>query len=523
MSVRQITDAVKSYVDTKSYDLLVVFYSGHGILKDSLTEQWLLSDAPDYPSESVNLFSSASFARKTGVPHIVFISDACRSQPDNKLILEVTGSSIFPNLQQAPKPSVVDVLWATQPGDPANEVREKDAVGSFRGIYTECLLEALSGTIKTVMQDVSGSNDSIIPCYDLHEYLVTEVPERAAQAKTSLYQQPDANILSRPPQHIARFDKPEENEKLKMGLIKPGDFQLELKSFRNMPVMSKQLGRTDEFDTAFVYNREYLPRLTREDSRWLSDRADLLELEDRLYIEPIQFNSLDRKRASKDIDAYTRPELIGTLANSDRRVKFFHWQNDNILPVLQLDNYLTYVSSKNGVITDMEYYPIHSQGLSDVLNRRQFIRRKQLNDQFRTGDRTVESERYYREASLLKTSGALDPSLTLYLSYLYLQQGELTKLFDVLHHTTRDHVLPDVLLLNEIYHSRKMQFRYRLARFTEQNSFFYPQLTRGWSLLPESKLFQTEHTKVLGKHLVPGLWTTFHKKAFSYIENHLIP
>src|SRR5262249_8419340 len=70
---------IRAFVNKGTYDQLLVYFAGHGILKSAYWEQWLLSDANNDPNEAVNLESSIKYGRNSRIPHLVFVSDACRS------------------------------------------------------------------------------------------------------------------------------------------------------------------------------------------------------------------------------------------------------------------------------------------------------------------------------------------------------------------------------------------------------------------------------------------------------------
>lgn len=108
-----------------------------------MNEYWLLSGAPRNPQEAVNVCASEDLARYCGIPHVVFISDACRTAADLINAQNVTGSSIFPNEQNSEAANPVDLFFACRLGRPAHEVRDvQSAVQEFKAIYTQELLAA---------------------------------------------------------------------------------------------------------------------------------------------------------------------------------------------------------------------------------------------------------------------------------------------------------------------------------------------------------------------------------------------
>ena len=82
VTVAQIYTAVAKVVEAQTYSQLLIFFSGHGILKAPDCELWLLSGSPDNPNEAVNVSGSIWAARNSGILYLVFVSDACRSSTD---------------------------------------------------------------------------------------------------------------------------------------------------------------------------------------------------------------------------------------------------------------------------------------------------------------------------------------------------------------------------------------------------------------------------------------------------------
>ena len=135
VSVDDICGAISDFVNRQTFDLMIVFFSGHGILKGPEYELWLLSGAPDNTNEAVNVPGSISLARNCQIPHVVIISDACRSIANTSRLNQIGGSEIFPNkIPQSPRPEV-DVFYATLPGDPALEVSADKAIDNYKGIF----------------------------------------------------------------------------------------------------------------------------------------------------------------------------------------------------------------------------------------------------------------------------------------------------------------------------------------------------------------------------------------------------
>ncbi|MCU7812869.1 MAG: caspase family protein, partial [Candidatus Thiodiazotropha sp. (ex Notomyrtea botanica)] len=96
VTIGKVKDAVKNIVNKGNVEQLLVYFAGHGV-NIRYSEYWLLSDAPDDPDEAVNVRGSALLAAYCGIPHVILISDACRTAADGIQAQFVTGGQIFPN------------------------------------------------------------------------------------------------------------------------------------------------------------------------------------------------------------------------------------------------------------------------------------------------------------------------------------------------------------------------------------------------------------------------------------------
>jgi hypothetical protein len=194
-----IKQAVTSFVNQPSLTQLVVYFSGHG-MSVAFNEYWLLSGAPDDPNEAVSLVECFELAHMSGIPNVVFISDACRSSsPDFQSGL-IHGTLIFPNRPAPPGASQTDVdrFLATGPG--AASFEAKVAADSYQAIYTTTFLDAFAHPYSGMVQTVGP--DSVIPNYKLKDFLSKEVPRRLGNIDPKYVQYPDTRIESRDNNYI---------------------------------------------------------------------------------------------------------------------------------------------------------------------------------------------------------------------------------------------------------------------------------------------------------------------------------
>ncbi|MFG2988274.1 caspase family protein [Streptomyces sp. NPDC048257] len=199
-----VFDAVKRYVELHTIEQLIIYFSGHGVNNNG-SEYWLLSDAPGNPNEAVNVARSMRLAERCGIPHVVLVSDACRTAPASIQADDVTGSAIFPNL---PVGAVavngdVDIFYACRLGEPSYEIADPaESSRSYRALYTEVLAEALDGAYGYLRERVTDDAEAydVVRPYPLRKALPDLVNRRIIDLKatTTLMQEPDSKVCSDP-------------------------------------------------------------------------------------------------------------------------------------------------------------------------------------------------------------------------------------------------------------------------------------------------------------------------------------
>jgi hypothetical protein len=204
----QLLRAISDYVDAGVYEQLLVYFAGHGI-NLNYSEYWLLSAAPKDAQAAVNMRGSALQAAFCGIPHVVMISDACRTFAESRQMHGVTGSVIFPNDPRPGRERPVDLFYACTLGRAAYEVRAPDrAAASFSAVYTGVLLAALRGDYREAVdwRDEAYREGFVRP-RALRKVLDEEVPQALARAGVApgTFQEPDAHIVSDGPVYLAHL------------------------------------------------------------------------------------------------------------------------------------------------------------------------------------------------------------------------------------------------------------------------------------------------------------------------------
>ena len=199
VEIAAIKKAVKAIVEKGTIDQLVVYFAGHGV-NNARSEYWLLTDAPDDPQAAVNVEGSVALARYCGIPHVVMLSDACRTAAEGIQAQGVKGSEIFPNEDSADE-SPVDQFYACKLGRPSHEVRDPATTSKeYTALYTQALCEVLDGTRDDPVTWVEEGAESVgyVRPRPLRDYLSVEIPKRlsALHLETAVIQEPMARVVS---------------------------------------------------------------------------------------------------------------------------------------------------------------------------------------------------------------------------------------------------------------------------------------------------------------------------------------
>ncbi|MGE3966029.1 MAG: caspase family protein [Planctomycetota bacterium] len=197
--------AVSTAVNAGDVTRLFIFFAGHGVSKGLDTDFWLLSPGPDNPNEAVNVASSLRHARRSGVKHVAVFADACRTAA-GKPQQGVDGYVIFPNQQRADRIEL-DEFYAAQSGQAAQEVVPDDAIERSFGVFTECLLAALTGADREAAElvQVEGQPTLAVTAKSLASHIQDAVEAKLEAIPGAAVQMPDPRPGSYPPNVLARL------------------------------------------------------------------------------------------------------------------------------------------------------------------------------------------------------------------------------------------------------------------------------------------------------------------------------
>lgn len=542
-----IKNAIKKIAGKKIYDQLIIFFAGHGILRAPDYELWLLSGAPEDVGEAVNVPGSIHLSRNLGIPHVVFISDACRSRANTILLSQVEGGSIIQNaIPRQPRPAV-DIFYATLPGDPALEVPTPKAVRSYKGIFTETILTGLHGKVPEIMDGNSMNGCFVIPAWKLKEYLEVEVPRMASAYSIKLVQSPDIRVESHPPKFLALFDvlpvgtpkgkKPSWSirtliEKINIPFLQISGNQ----SNRPAQVSTKNIKINEKFfqpgelaktfgvnDGSVATNRESHAAVKR-----LLESQGRLSFETNTGFTVVGANPKKIYSRLNNFDLFTEKGVSQIRLYPEKNSRKYYpsqtilieFADGTGVPLAVLPNYLGTIQVENDRVVNVTYLPSRGssyyrayQNDADKVDlQRALAAVAARNGEFRF-DKQLDPG---STAGFLRRYKHYDPTLGLYAAYAYFQGRDPSSVASVYRYMSKEKqpVLFDVALMAKILTNRvKID-----GKGAHPIAPFCPVLTQGWAFLQSTKIKFAPLIREAGKHLQPGLWTTFDRIGMGFLS-----
>ncbi|RZJ72570.1 caspase family protein [Flavobacterium sp.] len=553
---------ISTSIDSMKYESIIVFFSGHGQLRGPGQETWLLSSAKSNPNESINVVGSIDNARTCNVPHVTFISDACRLLPA-EIALTSAGSSIFP-IGEATQRVAVDIFYATRPGSAANEVSGLTSLDRF-GIFTKCLLEVLEGNHPSLLTCQSNPA-SIVDFYqivelkknknykqlskglwELHsikldDFLIKLVKKKASTIKTTLSQEPDLilqHMANKP--FLSAFDDEvaknlllsQENESGALSNLSDKKinvlFQKQIAHSLNHPVfritdsVSAQKNTKDNlFGLRLKYNEisnnNPNSQLVKGWAKILNaDVLDSVDYRTGFVVEGTEVS--DVIAATSPTISYTEKGTFVAIKDNNVSTALFILKNQESVPIMVLPGFIGHLIFRKGRLLTVNYSPSRK----NAPKYREFERNKDkilwaraivasaanegleygtLFDS-RTGSAN-ETADFNGIGSLLRREKSVDPSLGLYAAYAFRQQGNVEAIKSVLEYMEmEDQILPfDVVMLAG-----------RLGSTRQMVGPFCPMLSSGWAYAHLFKDFLNPTLRLASENLVPNLWTTFNEEG----------
>lgn len=217
-----VKEAFKSALKLPNVERLFIYFAGHGVSQGLDVDVWLLSKWQDDADEAVNVVNSRRLAKRSGIKHIAFFADACRTTA-GKSQLGIHGCTLFPP-RRRPELTELDEFYAAQPGDPAQEVRDDQLQKSF-GVFTDCLMAAIRGEKRKAadLVKLNGDRGLAVTAKSLADYIQMAVADRLLDIPGAANQVPDSRPGSYPPNILARFEDDPSMMKLTVEVDGPDD------------------------------------------------------------------------------------------------------------------------------------------------------------------------------------------------------------------------------------------------------------------------------------------------------------
>ena len=527
--VRQsdVYDAVDRIVGSGVYAQLILYFSGHGILQAPDCEVWLLSGAPDNPNESINVNGSIARARTCGIEHVVVISDACRSLPENLRVGMLSPGVVFPTKRPRKPLPEVDVFYATLPGDPALEVPPDEAIRSHRGLLTQCLIGALQGNEPTVVQVWKEGAESrqVVPSRPLRMYLANAVPDAAAAVSIALKQDPDVRVESALPKYLSDVTATAEPTRSLPGLGA---------SEERVEVLPGLAGSIALFQSRLLdAPTSFMPRPPKLDampdpSGLRRQMGSILGAKGRVSFETrtgFTVHGVGVRSAvvtGTGCDVFQEGGAFQVRVHEDyggnefiARAALIRLSNGRAVVLAVLPGYVGTVVVENGRVVTVNYtpaqgsrnYPEYEHVAEQLELRRAFVAVAARHGSFRP-DRGPAA----RHARYLRVFKRVDPTLGIYAAYAYAQAGDARGVESVFRYMREEpEPVPfDVAML-------ALQFSSE-ARMVLDYPPWMPMLAQGWTLLGRFENEMPPLLRVARQHLLPSLWSTFAPEGADMLE-----
>lgn len=527
VTVAQVFAAVGPLVDRGTVKQLVIYFAGHGFI-NGYSEHWMLSGAPDNPNEAVSLIESVALARQSGIPHVVFISDACRSRSDSLRTERVRGSLIFPNARSAPPlPSDVDQFLATLVGDPSWEVPLDQSASAYEGVYTATFLDAYR-TAKADMVRTVGDL-VVVPNGKLKDYLAREVPLRAADAWITLKQRPDSQVASGELSYIGRYlpdtvltgngpssaqQRPDIQTLAQVQLSANG-LNVQAHGWKP-PIMGGDSWSTTS-DTEFstvrgrIANARGLPDTFSARCGLSISGAHVERVTTPLGVTSGFVNSggSSRQSALVEISLHNRPaaSVCIQFSNGDGSV------------LAALDRFVGNVTVDESGVSNVSYIPARSSSLYESYeHERERLERLHavVAASARFGVFRIEAAKESKEsvarniADNIRMLKGIDPTLGLYAAYAYFDAGlpgQVRSVNDAMRSNLSGIKLFDAAML-----AGQLQ-----GRDAGEDTFpFVPMLSQGWSLLRVKGVRVSEELAAMRDNMRNALWLTLRREGVEF-------
>ena len=525
VDVGDVYHAVRTLIESGTVEQLIVYFAGHGV-NIRYGEYWLLSEAPIDASAAVNVEGSIVLARRSGIPHVVFISDACRTAAEGIQAQGITGREIFPNDPVPGPENPVDLFFGTTLGRPALEIKDPDtSTAAFKALYTGAVLDAFSGRLPAaaVLAEVGGDLQYLVRPRRLKTCLVQELPQRLAGlgVPATVSQVPDARITSDDDAWLASF---------KELVAQPGSARGGLLGGRPATPVTTTLSRAQaQLGALLDVDR---PAVLGANPPWagIASRGGFVSPGRRRGAAesgPTHFETgCGFKLVGAGIAEAVSPDADIEVLGDDRMLARIGFAGPaaNVLLILgdgsgillpAVKGFLAALAIEDGELADVAYEPSdNTSRWQDFAGRADELRtlRAVVAGAAREGVFRLEGKQAPALARRMQYARQIDPALALYAAYAYhgLQQTERIREMNVALELELGFSFFDLEMLSGVLAPRAGA---AVAHYPP-----VPMLAQGWALLRALGVALPDELQALQRHLLPSLWTHFNPEGASRLR-----
>jgi hypothetical protein len=539
---------VERVVEARTYSQIVIYFAGHGF-RIAGSEVWLLSGAPNNPSEAISVEASMSAARESGLTNVVFISDACRSIPNGLQSSNVDGGSIFPNttLNRGTRPEI-DRLFATLPSLVAVEAALANDKARREGIFTREFMNSYRDTPREFVETIqeNGRPIEVVTNRKLKKLLPNLVEEVAFSEAAQSGQLPDF-IVESVDAYVGRVERSEAVGRMRPSiLVEIGpEISPEASVRRGPPRRPPNVVRGPAPPSVasvaqMVIQAASAPLGNVEAATAAARGIDRVGFEDsiNLFSQQVPVERFETQTGFSVTGAGVKSAVCPNFQAECIEGQFVRlWPRDVDAPsasvLIEFDDgkngegngivlpglrgYIGHVFVDQGAVINVNYVPAtNSKFWGSYLPQRPQIEalRASVATAAGLGVFRIAPDEAQSFADKIRQFKAFDPTLGLYAAYAYASAGVDREVASILRYMRDDlkTVLFDVAMLAE---------RGVGPRETGPQTIlpFCPMLRQGWSLLGVRDARLPGAVREARNWLLPALWTTFAPQGVTILKD----
>ncbi len=208
IDVQLVREKVHDFVNNNFIDRLVVYFAGHGIVRSTGDQFWLLTDAENDEQQGINVEAFKRGLLKCNIDNgnfagqLCIIGDACRNT--GRDAIDFYGSPILTSRGRMNRRIQLDRFLSTSLGDYSFQINQTDSQSACC-LFSEMMLSALHGEVEEAIE-TQGEFRPAVTNHKLADYLEKEVRNCAAAIEERM--EPDIITGVRPPYNFYKVIPP---------------------------------------------------------------------------------------------------------------------------------------------------------------------------------------------------------------------------------------------------------------------------------------------------------------------------